>query len=197
MDGNLIKELREKTSAGILDCKSALEVASGDIKKAIIILREKGKASSLKLEVRSANEGGVFSYIHHSGKLGVLLELNCETDFVARTEEFRSLGKELCLQIAASHPLYISEKDVPEDVILREKNIIKNQFKDSGKPENVLEKIAEGRISKFYEETCLLNQLYIRDCKVKISDLILETQAKFKEKLSVSRFTIFNVGVCV
>ncbi|MEW6102737.1 MAG: translation elongation factor Ts [bacterium] len=194
MDPNLIKELREKTFAGILDCKAALEEAGGNIEKAIVILREKGKAGSKKLEGRSAKDGAIFSYIHHSTKLGVLLELNCETDFVAKTEEFKTLGKELCLQIAASNPLYISENDVPANIIEEEKNIIKNQFKDSGKPEAVLEKIASGRLSKFFEENCLLDQPYIREPKIKIKDLILETQAKFKEKLSVSRFAVFKVG---
>ncbi|MEW6481655.1 MAG: elongation factor Ts, partial [bacterium] len=124
----------------------------------------------------------------------VLLELNCETDFVAKTEEFKNLGKELCLQIASSNPLYISENDVPANIIEEEKNIIKNQFKDKGKPKAVLEKIASGRLSKFFEENCLLSQPYIREPKIKIKDLVLETQAKFKEKLSVSRFVIFKVG---
>ncbi|MEW6681238.1 MAG: translation elongation factor Ts [bacterium] len=194
MNPKLIKELREKTFAPILDCKAALEEAKGDIEKAIVILREKGKASSKKFEARVAKEGRIFSYIHHNGKLGILLELNCETDFVAKTEEFKNLGKELCLQIAASNPLYITPEDVSEKVILEEKDIIKAQFKDSKKPENVLEKIASGRLSKFYEENCLLSQPYIRDPKIKIKDLILETQAKFKEKLSISRFVLFKVS---
>lgn len=194
MEKELIKELREKTQAGILDCKDALKDASGDIEKAIVILREKGKASSRKLAGRSAKDGAVFSYIHHSGKIGVLLELNCETDFVAKTEEFKTLGKELCLQIAASAPLYINKDDVPKEKIEEEKNIIKKQFGGQGKPEHILDKIAEGRLSKFYEENCLVDQPYIRDPKVKIQDLILEAQAKLKERLSISRFTIFKIG---
>lgn len=194
MEKELIKELREKTQAGILDCKDALKDAGGDIEKAILILREKGKASSRKLAGRSAKDGSIFSYIHHSGKIGVLLELNCETDFVAKTEEFKTLGKEICLQIAATTPLYISKDDVPKEKIEEEKNIIKKQFEGQGKPENILEKIAEGRLSKFYEENCLIEQVYIRDPKVKITDLILEAQAKLKEKISISRFVIFKIG---
>jgi len=192
MDPKLIKELRGKTSAGILDCKSALEEAGGNIEKAILILREKGKAGSRKLEGRASKDGCIFSYIHHNGRLGVLLELNCETDFVAKTEEFKNLGKELCLQIAASQPLYIDKNDVPAERLEEEKNIIKKEFE--GKPESVLEKIVSGRLSKFYEENCLLLQPYIRDCKLKIIDLILETQGKLKEKLSVSRFALFKIG---
>lgn len=194
MEKELIKELREKTQAGILDCKDALKDAGYDIEKAILILREKGKASSRKLAGRSAKDGSVFSYIHHSGKIGVLLELNCETDFVAKTEEFKALGKELCLQIAATTPLYISKDDVKKEKIEEEKNIIKKQFEGQGKPENILEKIAEGRLSKFYEENCLIEQVYIRDPKVKVIDLILEAQAKLKEKISVSRFVVFKIG---
>lgn len=194
MEKELIRELREKTQAGILDCKDALKDADGDIEKAIIILREKGKASAKLLSGRSAKDGAIFSYIHHNGKCGVLLELNCETDFVAKTEEFKNLGKELSLQIAASTPLYVSKDDVPAARIEEEKNIIKKQFEDKGKPENVLEKIAEGRLSKFYEENCLIEQGWIKDPKVKVIDLILEAQNKLKEKIAVSRFVIFKMG---
>lgn len=194
MEKSLIKVLRERTQAGILDCKDALVSAGGDIEKAIIILREKGKTDLKKLEGKSAKEGAIFSYIHHNEKCGVLLELNCETDFVAKTEAFKTLGKELCLQIAASSPLYIDKDDVPKERIEEEKDIIKKQYEDKKKPEHILNKIVEGRLSKFYEEHCLLFQEWIKDPNVKIIDLILQTQAKLKEKLSVSRFVMFKIG---
>ncbi|HAW49497.1 TPA: elongation factor Ts [bacterium] len=193
MNLQLIKELRERSGAGILDCKNALDESKGEIEKAIIILREKGLADAQKLETRETKEGAIFSYIHQGSKLGVMLELNCETDFVARTEEFKVLGKELCLQIAALNPLYIKPEDIPPEKIEQERNIVRKQFEGQKKPENVLQKIIEGRLSKFYEEICLLNQPYIRDPQKKINDLILESQAKIKEKISISRFIIFRL----
>ncbi|MCD6546899.1 MAG: translation elongation factor Ts, partial [Thermotogae bacterium] len=167
-----VKKLREMTGAGVLDCKKALQEAEGDFEKAVEILRKKGAATALKKAARATNEGLIFSYVHFTGRIGVLLELNCETDFVARTDEFKELGNNLAMQVAAMAPRYVAIEDVPEEVIEKEKEIYREQLKDSKKPENVIEKIIEGKLKKFFEEVCLLEQNYIMDDSKKVKDVI-------------------------
>jgi len=190
----MIKELREKTGAGIVDCKKALQEANGDIEKAVEILRKKGAAKAAKKADRATAEGIVVSYIHAGGKVGVLLELNCETDFVARTEDFKNLGHEIAMQIAAMNPAYVSKEDVPQEVIEKEKEILKEQALSEGKPEHIVEKIVEGRLNKFYSERCLLEQPWIKDDSKTIGDLIKEYITKLGENIRVKRFCRFEVG---
>jgi elongation factor Ts len=191
---DLIKQLRERTQVGIMECKKALIECDGDIEKSIDHLRKKGIASASKRESREAKEGIISTYIHGNSKLGVMLELNCETDFVAKNEDFKELGKELCMQVAASMPLYVSIEEVPAAELEREREIHREQMKDSGKPANVLEKIIDGKMNKFYSQNCLLEQEYIRDPKVIIKDLIKEKIAKYGEKITVSRFARYKIG---
>lgn len=190
----MIKELREKTGAGIVDCKKALQEANGDIEKAVEILRKKGAAKAAKKADRATAEGIVVSYIHAGGKVGVLLELNCETDFVARTEDFKNLGHEIAMQIAAMNPAYVSKEDVPQEVIEKEKEILREQALSEGKPEHIVEKIVEGRLNKFYSERCLLEQPWIKDDSKTIGDLIKEYITKLGENIRVKRFCRFEVG---
>lgn len=189
-----VKELRSRTGAGIVDCKKALADAGGDVEKAIELLRERGIAKAAKKAGRAASEGRIFSYVHMNGRIGTLVELNCETDFVARTKEFQELGEEIAMQIAATSPSYVSPQDVPEEVVAKEKEIYRKQALEEGKPEAVVEKIAEGRLKKFFEEACLLEQPYIRDDKKRIKDLINEAIAKLGENIVVSRFVRFEIG---
>lgn len=190
----MIKELREKTQAGMLDCKKALIECGGDMEKAVDYLRKKGLAAANKREGRVAKEGIIASYIHNNNKLGVLLELNCETDFVARNQDFQDLAKDLCMQVAASNPLYVAPEDVPAEVLEREKEIYREQLKESGKPANVIEKIVEGKLTKFYSEVCLLEQEFIKDNKVIIKDLIKNKIATYGENITVGRFVRFQIG---
>lgn len=190
----MIKELREKTQAGMLDCKKALIECDGDMEKAVDYLRKKGLAAANKREGRIAKEGVIASYIHNNSKLGVLLELNCETDFVARNQDFQDLAKDLCMQVAASNPLYVAPEDVPANVLEREKEIYREQLKESGKPANVIEKIVEGKLAKFYSEVCLLEQEFIKDNKVIIKDLIKNKIATYGENITVGRFVRFQIG---
>jgi len=190
----MVMELRERTQVGMMDCKKALIECDGDMTKAIDYLREKGIAKAAKKAERDAKEGKIFTYIHSNAKLGVLLELDCETDFVAKTEQFNTLGHEIAMQIAAANPGYISPEDVPADVIAHETEVIKAQAREEKKPEAMLDRIAEGRIAKFYEENCLLNQKSIRDSNVKINDMIIETIAKLGENIKVKRFARFTIG---
>jgi elongation factor Ts len=192
--GELIKELRERTQAGMLECKKALVECNGDIEKAIDYLRKKGIASANKREGRQMKEGIIATYIHGNGKLGVMLELNCETDFVAKNEDFKEFGKELCMQVAASAPLYVNIEEVPAEELEREKEIHREQMKDSGKPANVLEKIIEGKMKKYYSQICLMEQEYIRDPKVIVKDLVKEKISKYGENISISRFARFKIG---
>jgi elongation factor Ts len=192
--GEQIKELREKTLAGMLECKKALVECGGDMEKAVDYLRKKGLSSAAKKADRSAKEGYITSYIHTNNKVGVLLQLNCETDFVARNEEFRALAKEIAMQVAAIAPQYVSSGDVPQDVIDREKEIYREQMKDSGKPANVVEKIIEGKVKKFFSEVCLLDQEFIKDGKLTINDLVKNMVATLGENISVGRFERFQIG---
>ncbi len=191
---DMIKELREKTLAGMLDCKKALTECNGDMEKAVEYLRVKGLASAGKKAGREAKEGIIASYIHTNGKIGVILELNCETDFVARNSEFQGLAKELCMQVAAANPLYVSPEDVPAADLEREKAIYREQVKESGKPENVVEKIVEGKMKKFYSDVCLLEQEYIKDPKVIVKDLVKNLIATIGENVTVGRFTRYQIG---
>lgn len=191
---DLIKELRERTQVGILECKKALTECGGDIEKAIDYLRKKGIAQTNKREGREMKEGLIATYIHANSKLGVMLELNCESDFVAKTEEFKELGKELCMQVAASMPVYVNIEDVPAEEVERERDIYREQMKDSGKPANVLDKIIDGKMKKFYSQLCLMEQEYIRDPKIIIKDIIKEKMQKIGENISVSRFVRYKIG---
>jgi elongation factor Ts len=191
-----ITKLRSMTGAGILDCKVALDHAKNDLEKAIQYLREKGIAQAVKKAERKAKQGLVSSYIHAGGKLGVLIEVNCETDFVARTQDFQDLVKELAMQVCAANPLYVQKEDIPENVIEKEKEIYRAQIKQEGKPENVMEKIMLGKLEKFYTQVCLLDQPYMRDSsgKEKVRDLVTNTVAKIGENVVVRRFARFVVG---
>ncbi|MCL5666656.1 MAG: elongation factor Ts [Patescibacteria group bacterium] len=192
MDNNLLKELRELTGAGMLEIKEALTEAGNDKAKALEILRKKGAAKLSKKAERAAKEGVVESYIHPGSKVGVLLELNCETDFVARTDDFKALAREICLHIAAANPLYISINDVPGEVVEKEKEIYKDQAK--GKPEDVINKMLEGKLVKFYEEVCLLEQPFIKNPDLKIKDLVAQAVGKIGENIQVRRFSRFVLG---
>ncbi len=187
-----VKQLREKTNAGMMNCKAALKEADGDIEKAIDILRKKGISLASKKSSRAAKEGLIASYIHNNSKIGVMLELNCETDFVARNEEFRKFAKELTMQIAASSPKYLTMDEVTEDDLSREKEIIKEQNKN--KPAHALDKIMEGKLNSYYQEVCLLEQPYIKDPKVFIKDLLTEVISKTGENIVIKRFTRYQLG---
>jgi len=190
----MIKELREKTGAGIVDCKKALQEAGGDIEKAVEILRKKGAAKAAKKAERATAEGIVVSYIHAGGKVGALVELNCETDFVARTEDFKQLGHEIAMQVAAMAPEYVSREEVPAEVVEKEKEVLKQQALAEGKPEHIVEKIVEGRLSKFFSEKCLLEQPWIKDDSKTIQDLLTDYITKLGENIKVKRFCRFEVG---
>lgn len=189
-----VKELREKTGAGIMDCKDALTEAGGDIEKAIVILRERGLAKAAKKQNRVATEGVIEAYVHGDGRIGVLVEVNCETDFVARNEEFRRFAKDIAMQVAASNPKYLSRDMVPADVINQEREIFKTQALNDGKPENIVDKIVDGRLEKFYEENCLLEQPFIKDPDKNISQLLTEKIALLGENIVISRFVRFERG---
>ena len=191
---NQVKELREKTGAGMMDCKKALEETGGDIEKAVDLLRKKGLAEAAKKAGRTAKEGIVTSYIHHNRRVGVLLELNCETDFVARTDQFEQLAKDIAMHIAMANPQYVSRNEVPEEVIEHEKTIEREKAEAEGKPEQVIEKIVEGKISKLYENICLLEQPFIKDNSKTIGDLINEAIVLLGENIVVGRFARFEVG---
>ncbi|MDO8581835.1 MAG: translation elongation factor Ts [bacterium] len=194
VDTSLITQLRTKTGAGIVDCKEALTEANGDLVKAEEILRKKGLKTVAKKAGRSAKEGVITSYIHAGGKVGVLLELNCETDFVARNEEFQGLAKDLSMHIAASAPEYLKPEDVPAAVLEKEKEILRAQLKAEKKPEAMMDKIIEGKLAKFYEEHCLLKQVFIKDETKKIEGLIQEKISKTGENIEVKRFTRYMLG---
>jgi len=189
-----VKTLRELSGAGMMDCKKALGECSGDMEKAKTWLREKGMASAEKRSGRVAAEGAVCSYIHMGGKIGVLAEINCETDFVARGDKFQDLCKDICLQICSASPRWIRREEVPADVIEAEKEIFIKQMEDSGKPENILEQIAEGKLGKFFEENCLLEQPFVKEPKTKVEDLIKELSGQVGEKIDVRRFERFQLG---
>ncbi|MEX0935925.1 MAG: translation elongation factor Ts [Gemmatimonadota bacterium] len=189
-----VKALRDRTGAGMLDCKKALEETGGDIEAAIDYLRSKGAAKAAKRADKTANEGTIGLYLHHGGRIGVLVELNCETDFVANTDDFQELARDLAMHIAAASPLAVSPEDLPEDVVERERQVYLEQVRSEGKPENIQEKIVEGKMRKFFEESVLLSQGYVKDPDRSIEDLITETSAKTGEKIEVARFARLEVG---
>lgn len=189
-----IIELKDRTGAGIMDCKNVLVVCNGDIDKAVELLRKKGIAKSEKKRERKTDEGIVEAYIHPGARLGVLVEIACESDFVARTPEFKTLARDIAMQIAASNPTWIDKKDVPDEVTEKEKTIYEYQAKESGKPEKIIPKIVEGKIENFYKETCLLEQAFIKNLDISVEDLIKEHIAKFGENIRVTRFARFKVG---
>lgn len=190
----LVKELRERTGAGMMDCKRALQETSGDIDKAVEYLREKGLASAEKKAGRIASEGRINSYIHAGGRIGVLIEINCETDFVAKTDEFEQLSKDLAMQVAASRPLYLTRMDVPEEVIAKEREILKAQALNEGKPEKIVAKMVEGRLEKYFSETCLMEQPFIKETEKTVEEVIREKIAKIGENIQVRRFCRFELG---
>lgn len=189
-----VKELREKTGAGMMDCKKALVETDGNIEEAIKVLREKGLAAAAKKASRIAAEGIVDSYIHMGGKIGVLVEVNCETDFVAKTPAFKTLVKDIAMQIAASKPLFLSAEDVPADEIEKEKEILRAQALNEGKPEKIVDKMVEGRIKKYYKDVCLLEQPFVKDSDKTVQDLVTEKIAEIGEKISIRRFVRYEMG---
>lgn len=194
ISATLVRDLRDKTGAPMMDCKKALQEVNGDINKAIDRLREKGLKSSLKKSTRTAKEGLIGSYVHLGSKIGVLLEVNCETDFVARTPEFNGLVKNLSMHIAASSPLYLTRDDVPQEVLAREKEICRNQALQAGKPEKVVEKIVEGKMDKFFAEVCLMEQSYVREPELTVKGLLDTHIGKIGENIVVRRFCRYQLG---
>lgn len=189
-----VKELRDKTNAGMMDCKEALVASDGDLEKAIEYLRKKGLSAATKRSSRAAKDGVIASYIHMQGKIGVMVEVNCETDFVAKTEAFGALAKDIAMHIAASNPTYLAEEDVPDAVLESEKEIYKTQALDEGKPEKIIDRIIEGKLKKFYEEVCLLNQKFIKDTDITVGTLVQNTIATTGENIIVRRFARFQLG---
>lgn len=190
----MVKELRERTQAGMMDCKNALVEANGDMDKAVEILREKGLATAAKKQGRTATEGLVDAYIHGGGRIGVLVEVNCETDFVARNDMFKDFVRDIAMHIAASNPQYVSVEDVPAEVVEKEKAILKAQAINEGKPEKIVDKIVDGRISKYFEEICLLEQAFVKDPDKKVKDVVTEMIATIGEKISIRRFARYERG---
>jgi len=190
----MVKDLRDKTGLGMMDCKQALVECNGSIDEAVDYLRKKGILKASKREGRATSEGRIASYIHMNGKIGVLVELNCESDFVARTEQFADLAKDLCMQVAASAPRWVTSEQIPEDVLAKEKDIYMTQAKEAGKPEKMLEKIAEGKLKKFFSEVCLMNQPFVKDPDKTVTDLVTENIAALGENITVGRFCRFQLG---
>lgn len=189
-----VKELRERTGAGMMDCKKALTETNGDIEKAIDYLREKGLAAAAKKAGRIASEGVVESYIHGGGRIGVLVEVNCETDFVAKTDDFKAFVKDIAMHIAAANPQYLNKEEVPESIVNHEREVFKAQALNEGKPEKIIEKMVDGRIEKYYKEICLLEQPFVKDPDKTISTLVTERIAKIGENISIRRFVRYQLG---
>lgn len=194
ISAELVKKLREKTGVGLMDCKEALKNASGDMEKAIEYLREKGLAKLQKRMGKVASEGVIASYIHTGGKVGTMVEVNCETDFVANTKEFQEFSKDIAMQITASNPMYVKREDVPEEAKEKEKNIYRKQALESGKPEKIIDKIAEGKMEKFYQEVCLIEQPFIKNQDITVKELLEELIVKMGEKILINRFVRFQLG---
>ena len=194
VSASAVKELRERTGAGMLDCKKALDETGGDVEKAISLLREKGLAAAANKAGRIATEGVVESYIHAGGRIGVLVEVNCETDFVAKTDQFREFARDIAMQIAAANPKFVRREEVPGDEIEKERDILRSQALNEGKPEKIVDKMVEGRISKYYEEYCLLEQSFIKDPDKTVSELLNEKISKIGENISIRRFVRYELG---
>jgi len=190
----MVKQLRETTSAGIMDCKSALKECDGDMTKAVEFLRKKGLATAKKRADRETKEGQICPYIHMGGKLGVLVEINCETDFVAKTDDFSEFAKNIAMHIAAANPLGVTSEDIPDDIVDKEKEIFRAQALETGKPEKVIDKIVEGKVKKFFEENCLMNQPYVKDTNLTINDYLNDVIAKTGEKITIRRFVRYQIG---
>lgn len=194
IDAKMVKQLREKTGAGIMDCKAALSECDADVEKAVDFLRKKGLATAKKRAGRETSEGIIHSYIHMGGKIGVMVEVNCESDFVAKTDDFIEFAKNISMHIAASNPVGIIEEDVSEDLINREKEIYRQQVIEMGKPEKMIDKIVEGKLRKFFQESCLMNQPYVRNPDITISDLLNDVIAKIGENIKIKRFVRYQLG---
>lgn len=194
ISAKMVKDLREKTGAGMMDCKKALVESGGDEEKAVVFLREKGLAKAAKKASRATSEGRVGHYIHSTGKIGVLVEVKCETDFVARADNFQEFTKDLAMQVAATNPVCVSPDQLPQDILDQEREIYKKQAMDEGKPENIAEKIVEGRLKKYYKEVCLLEQPFIKDDKKSIQDLLNELVAVLGENIQIGRFIRYELG---
>ena len=194
ISADIVKDLRVKTGAGIMDCKEALKVSGGNFEKAIDFLREKGLSAATKKSSRATKDGLVTSYIHMGGKVGVMIEVNCETDFVAKTEDFRTLTRDLAMHVAAMNPLYVKPEDVPEAALQREKDIYRKQVIAEGKPEKIADKIVEGKLKKYYEEVCLVKQKFIKDTNQTVEDLVKAAIAKTGENILVKRFVRYQLG---
>lgn len=197
ISADLVKKLREKTGVGLMDCKEALRAANGDMEKAVDHLREKGLAKLAKRTGRAATEGVINSYIHTGGKIGAMVEVNCETDFVAKTSEFQTFAKDIAMQVTASNPLYVRREEIPEEVLEREKTIYRNQARESGKPEKILDKIAEGKLEKFFQEVCLMEQSFIKNTDSTVKTLLEELVTKLGENIVIRRFARFQLGETV
>lgn len=190
----MVKQLRDKTGAGMMDCKEALVASAGDFEKAIDYLRTKGMAAATKRSSKAAKEGMVASYLHMGGKIGVMVELNCETDFVANTDDFKALAKDICMHIAASNPLYLSSEEIPADAMDREKEIYRIQASEEGKPEKIWDKIIEGKLRKYYEDVCLLEQKFVKNQDLTVGGMVKEMIAKTGENIIVRRFARYQLG---
>jgi elongation factor Ts len=194
VSASMVKDLREKTGAGMMDCKKALADAGGNFEKAVDYLRQKGLATAAKRAGRIASEGRIGSYVHAGGKIGVMVEVNCETDFVAKTEDFQTFAKDIAMHIAASSPLYLRRENVPPDALEREREIFRAQARDAGKPEKIVEKIIEGKLEKFYSEVCLLEQSFVKDPDLTVQELLNGLIGKLGEKVEIRRFSRFQVA---
>ncbi|HEV8721146.1 MAG TPA: translation elongation factor Ts [Candidatus Binatia bacterium] len=194
VSASVVKELREKTGAGMMDCKKALAETAGDVQKAVDYLRQKGLAAATKKADRVAADGAVAAYVHAGGKLGALVEINCETDFVARTTEFQALLKDIAMQVAAANPRYVRREEIPEAELDKEKAIYRQQALESGKPEKIVDKIVEGKMERFYSEICLLEQSFIKDQDKKVSEIINDAIARLGENIQIRRFARYHLG---
>jgi elongation factor Ts len=194
ISATMVKELREKTGVGMMDCKEALTQSDGDMQKAVEYLRKKGLATAAKRAGRTLSEGIIQTYVHTGAKLGVMVEINCETDFVAKSDDFSQFSKNIAMQIAASNPVSINEEGVPKALIEKEMEIYREQVRAMKKPENMVDKIAQGKLSKFYKENCLMNQVYVKDDKITVQDLLNELIARIGENITIKRFVRFQIG---
>jgi elongation factor Ts len=194
ISATMVKELREKTGVGMMDCKEALTQSDGDMQKAVEYLRKKGLATAAKRAGRTLSEGIIQTYVHTGAKLGVMVEINCETDFVAKSDDFSQFSKNIAMQIAASNPVSINEDGVPKDLVEKEMEIYREQVRAMGKPENMIDKIAQGKLTKFYKENCLMHQVYVKDPNITIQDLLNELIARIGENITIKRFVRFQVG---
>ena len=194
ISATMVRDLREKTGAGMMDCKKALTESGGNFEKAVDYLRQKGLATAAKRAGRVASEGRIGSYIHAGGKIGVMVEVNCETDFVAKTDDFQNFAKDLSMQIAASTPLFVRREEVPPEALEKEREIYRIQAREAGKPEKVIDKIVDGKLEKYYGEVCLLEQVFVKDTDIKIQDLLNGLIGKLGEKIEIRRFARFQVG---